>query len=108
MAIILDAADATIVARTGARAPAYRGLRPSASASSVLHSHQGIDHLPISLNTLGRQTPDFGLKTIGLPVKPVVRIMTTSLFTTFHCSSLIRHERGWSTFHPMPPRVGRT
>ena len=86
MAIILDAADATTVARTGARALACRGLRPSVGTSSTLHSHQSIDQLPISLNTLGRQTPDFGLKTIGLPIKPVVWIMTTSLSATFHCS----------------------
>ena len=72
MAIILDTADAMIVARTGARAPASQDLRPLASTSSTLCSRQGIDHLLISLSTPGRQTPGFGLKTIGLPVKPVV------------------------------------
>ena len=71
VAIILDAASATTVARTRARASAYRGLRPSADTSSTLLSHQGTDRLPISLNILGRQTPGFGSKTIGLPVKPV-------------------------------------
>ena len=83
MAIILDTVDATIAARTRARAPAYPALRPSAGTSSTLCSRQGIDHLPISLSTLGRQTPDFGLKTIGLPIKLVVRIMMTSLSQNF-------------------------
>ena len=108
VAIILDAMDAMTATRTEARAPACQGLRPSAGTSSTLHCCQGIDHLPIFLNTLGRQTPDFGLKTIGLPVKPVARIMMTSLSAIFHCSLLIRHERGWSTFCPTPSRVGWT
>ena len=86
MAIILVAADATTVARTGAQAPASRALRPSAGTSSTLLSHQGIDHLPISLSTLGRQTPNFGSKTIGLPVKPVARMMMISLFAISHYS----------------------
>jgi hypothetical protein len=72
VAIILDTVDSTIVARTRAQALACQGLRPSAGTSSTLHSRQGIGRLPISLNTLGRQTPDFGLKTIGLPMKLVV------------------------------------
>ena len=72
MAIILVAAEATTVARIGARAPAYQALRPLASTSSTLCSRQGIDHLLTSLSTLGRQTPGFGLKTIGLPIKPMV------------------------------------
>ena len=58
----------------------------TASTSSALLSHQGTDHLPISLSTLGRQTLDFGLKTIGLLAKLVVQIMMTSLSATFHCS----------------------
>ena len=107
VAIILDPADATIAARTGAQALAYRRLRPSAGTSSTLHSHQGIDHLPISLSTLGRQTLDFGLKTIGLPVKPVVRIMTTSLSATFHYSWPIWPECVWNTYCPTQSRVGR-
>ena len=97
-AIILDAADATTAARTKARALACQALRPSAVTSSMRHSHQGIDHLPTSLSIPGRQTPDFGLKTIGLRVKPVVRIMTTSLSATFHCSSPIRHV--WLEYLP--------
>ena len=107
MAIILDAVDAMIVARTRAQALACLALRPSTGTSSTLHSRQGIDHLPISLNTLGRQTLDVGLKTIGLPVKPVVQIMTTSLSATFHYSWPIRHERGWNTCCPMQSRVGQ-
>ena len=74
MATTLGAADATTAARTGAQVLACQGLRPSAGTSSTLHSYQGIDHLPIFQNTLGRQTPDFGLKTIDLPIKPVVRM----------------------------------
>jgi len=97
----LGVVDATTAARTRARAPAYRALRPSAGTSSMLHSRQGIDHLLISLSTLGRQTLGFGLKTIGLPVKPMVRIMTTLLSVTFHCSWLIRLGHGWNTCHPM-------
>ena len=108
MAIILDTVDAMTAMRTGARASACQALRPSAVTSSTLCSHQGIDHLPTSLSTLGRQIPGFGLKTIGLPVKPVVRIMTTSLSATFHYSLPIQHERAWSTFRPTPSKVGRT
>ena len=85
-AIILIAAGATTAARTEARAPACRALRPSVGTTSTLLSHQGIDRLPISLSTPRRQTLDFGSKTIGLPAKPVVQIMTTSLSATFHCS----------------------
>ena len=107
MAIILIMADATTVARMGARASACQGLRPSAGTSSTLHSRQGIDHLPISLNTLGRQTLDFGLKTIGLPAKPVAWIMTTSLSATSHRSLLIRPGRDWNTCCPTQSRVGR-
>ena len=107
MAIILDVADAMTAARTGARALAYQALRPSVGTSSTLPSCQGIDHLSISLNTLGRQTLDSSLKTIGLSVKPVVRIMTTSLYATYHYSWPIRHERGWNTCRPTQSRVGR-
>ena len=35
-----------------------------------------------------------------MPTKLVVRIMTISLFKTFHCSWLIWHEHGWNTFCP--------
>ena len=86
MAIILVMADATTAERTEGRALAYRALRPSVGTSSTLLSHQGTDRLPISLSTPRRQTLDFGSKTIGLPTKQVVRIMTTSLFATFHYS----------------------
>ena len=106
MVIILVAVGAESAARTEARAPACWALRPLAGTSSMLHSCQGNDHLPISLNTLGRQTPDFGLRTIGLPIKPVVRIMMTSLSATFHCSWLIQLGHGWNTYHPTQSRVG--
>ena len=86
VAIILVTADATTAARTEAQAPAYRALRPSAVTSSTLFSHRGTNHQPISQSTLGKQTPDYGSKTIGLPTKPVVWIMMTLLSATFHCS----------------------
>ena len=108
VAIILDAANFTTAARTRARALVCQALRPSAGPSSTLCSHQGIDHLPTSLSTPGRQTPGFGLKTIGLPVKPVARVMTISSFAISHYSWPIRHEHGWSTYRPTPFRVGRT
>ena len=86
MAIILIMEGATTAVRTGAQSSAYRALRPSASTSSTLLSHQGTDHRPISQNTVGKQILDYGSKTTGLPAKPVVQIMTTSLFATFHYS----------------------
>ena len=48
MAIILDAADATIAARTGARVPACLALGPLADTSSTLRSPRGTDRPPIS------------------------------------------------------------
>ena len=106
-AIILDVADATTVVRTRAPAPACQALRPSAVTSSTQRSHQGINHLPTSLSTPRRQTLDFGLKTIGLHVRPVVRVMTISLFAISHYSWLTRREHGWSTYRPMLFKVGR-
>ena len=107
MAIILNVADATTTARTGARALACRALRPSVGTSSMLLSHQGTDRLPTSQNILQKQTPGFGSKTIGLPVKPVARMMTISLFAISNYSWPIQHEHGWSTYRPTPFRVGR-
>ena len=86
MATTLDGADAMIVVRTKARTPAYQALRPSVDISSMLPSHQGTDHQPISQNTLGKRTPHYGSRIIGLPAKPVERIMMISLSATFHCS----------------------
>ena len=108
MAIILIAVDTMIAARTKSRALACLGLRPSADISSMLPFHQGTDHQPISQSTLGKQTLDYGSKTIDLPTKPVVRIMMTSLSTTFHCSWPIQHERGLNTCRPTESRVGQT
>ena len=108
MAIILVMADATTAERTEGRALAYRALRPSVDTSSTLLSHQGTNHQPTSQSTLGRQTVDYGSKTISLPAKLVVRIMTTSLFITFHYSWPIRHERGWNTCRPTESRVRQT
>jgi len=48
MAIILDAAGATIVARIGARALACQALGPSADTSSTLRSPRGTDRPPKS------------------------------------------------------------
>ena len=107
VATTLIVADATTVARTEAQALACWGLRPSADTSSTLPSHQGTSHQPISQSTLGKQTPDYGSKTIGLPAKPVVWIMMTSLSATFHCSWPIRHGHGWNTSHPTESKVGR-
>ena len=60
MAIIHVAADATTAAKTEARAPACRALRPSTDTSSMLPSRQGTGHQPTSRSTLGRQIPDYG------------------------------------------------
>jgi len=106
-AIILDAADATTTARIGARAPACQALRPSAGTSSTLLSRRGTDRQPTSINILEKQTLGFGSKTIGLPVKPVARMMTISLFATSHCSWPIRLGYGWNTCRPTQSRVGR-
>jgi len=106
-ATTLGVADATIVARTRVRAPACQAPRPSVGTSSMLLSHQGTDYLPISLSTQGRQTLDFASKTIDLPIKPVARMMTISLFTISYYSWPIRREHGWSIYRPMPSRVGR-
>ena len=83
---------------------------PQAFGRHILNatSRQGIDRLPISLNILGKQTPGFGSKTIGLPVKPVVRMMMILLFAISHYSWPIRRELGWSTYRPTPFRVGWT
>jgi len=51
-AITLIVADATIVARTKARALAYRGLRPLANTSSMPSSHHGTDRQPSSHSRL--------------------------------------------------------
>ena len=64
-------------------------------------------HLLISLNILEKQTPGFGSKITGLPVKPVVRMMIISLFAISRYSWPIRHEHGWSTYRPTPFRVWR-
>ena len=47
-AIILDVADATTAARTGARVPACQALGPSADTSSTLRSPRGTNRPPIS------------------------------------------------------------
>ena len=86
---------------------ACRALRPSAGTSSMLLSHQGTDRLKTSLNILGKQTPSFGSKTISSHVKPVARIMMTSLSATFHCSCPIQHKHGWNTCRLTQSRVGR-
>ena len=108
MATTLDVADATTAARTGARAPAYRALRPSVGTSSTLLSRHGTDHLLISLNILDKPTPGFGSKITGLPVKPVARMMMILLFAISHYSWPIRREHGSSTYRPTPFRVGWT
>ena len=87
--------------------PGLPGPRPSVGTSSMLLSRQGTNRLPISLNILGKQTPGFDSKTIGLPVKPVVRMMMISLFAISRYSWPIRHEHGWSTYRPTPFKVGR-
>ena len=107
MATTLGTADATIAVRTGVRAPASQDLKPSADTSSTPLSHQGIDRPPMFLNIPVKLTPGSGSKTIGLPVKPVAQMMTTSLFATSHCSWPIRREHGWSTYRPTPYTVGR-
>ena len=107
MATTLGAVDATTAARIGVRAPASQDLKPSADTSSTPLSHQGIDHPPTFLNIRVKLTPGSSSKTIGLPVKPVAQMMTTSLFATSHCSWPIRHEHGWSTYRPTPYTVGR-
>ena len=108
MATTLIVADATTAARTEARAPTNRGLRPSANTSSTLPSRQGTDHQPTSQNTLGKRTLNYGSRIIGLFAKLVERIMMTSLSATFHCSWPIRQEPGWNTFRPTESKVGRT
>ena len=107
VATTLSTAGATTAATTGAQALACRTLRPSAGTSLTLLFHQGIDRLPISLNILGKQTLGFGSKTIGLHVRPMVQVMTILLFAISHYSWPIQHEHGWSTYHPMPFKVGR-
>ena len=70
------------------RSPSPSLPGPQAFGRHILNAAfpQGTDHLPISLSTLGRQTLDFGSKTIGLSVKSVGQIMTTSLSAISHCS----------------------
>ena len=85
-----------------------RDLRPLVDTSSTPSSHHGTDSRPTSRNTLGKQTPDYGSRIIGLLAKPVEQIVTISLSATFHCSWSIRCERGWNTFRPTESKVGRT
>ena len=107
-ATTLVVADATIAARTEARALSCRDLRPLADSSSTPSSHHGTDHRPTSQNTLEKRIPDYGSRIIGLLAKPVERIMMISLFVTFHYSWPIQRERGWNTFRPIESKVGRT
>ena len=71
MATTLVVADTTIAARTEARAPSCPDLRPLADTPSTLPSHRGTDHQLTSQNTQGKQTPNYGLRIIGLLAKLV-------------------------------------
>ena len=94
MATTLNVADATIAVSTEARALACRDLRPSVDTSSTPSSHHDTDRQPTSQNTLGKRTPDYDSRIIGLLAKPMERIMMISLSATFHCSWPIQREHG--------------
>jgi hypothetical protein len=100
--------DAMTVTRTRAQALIYWGPRLSASTSSTWLSHCGIKCQQTSQSTLGKRTPDYGLRITGSLVKPIGRIATTSSSATSPCSWPTRHEHAWSNFCPTRFKVGRT
>jgi hypothetical protein len=108
VATTLVVAGATTAIRTRAQALIYWGPRLLAGTSSTWLSRRGIDCQQTSQSTLGKRTPNYGLRITSSLVKPAGQIATTSSSTTSPCSWLTLHEHGWSTFCPTGFKFGRT